>query len=95
MEFCEGHMKLMDDISEIKTTVGRLDSRVNGSIDKIENHLASGQAWRFAIVGTMLTIALQVITFAYLWGCLTKQVTINTDRITQIEELHPRAISGR
>jgi hypothetical protein len=42
------------------------------------------------LVSTLITIVIQICTFAFLWGQLTKRVEINTDRLSQIEVIHPR-----
>jgi len=55
--------------------------------DQIENQTR----W---VVGTLVSVILsmliQISTFAFLWGQLTKRVEINTERLYQIELLHPR-----
>ena len=45
------------------------------------------------MVSMLLTIVLQVCTFAFLWGQLTKRVEVNTDRLAEIEEIHPRHVT--
>lgn len=59
----------------------------NKRFDTMENQTR----WIIGVlISTTLTIIIQISTFAYLWGQLTKRVEINTDRLSQIEVLHPR-----
>jgi hypothetical protein len=94
MDYCDQHINFAENIAQIKEKVFSIDKRINGSIDDITKHIEHGQAWRIAIVGNFVTIfvlvAVQVGIFLFLWGQLTHQVMINTDRITQVENLHPR-----
>jgi hypothetical protein len=97
MERCSDHDKLIEKIDagyeaihRIDKTTTELSARINGSIHDIEHHIASGQAWRIAIVGSIISIVIQVVSFAYLWGQASRQITINTGRITTLEELYRR-----
>jgi len=46
------------------------------------------------LVSLIVTILIQISTFAFLWGQLTKTVESSQDRLTQIEQIHPRVTSG-
>ena len=37
------------------------------------------------MAGVLTTMVMQVVTFAFLWGSLTKRVEVNTDRLAVIE----------
>ena len=106
-EICDLHMKISEDLSSLKDSVAKredvvrveekvnsINSRINGSIEDIQNHIEHGVAWRIAIVGNaimiVVTVALQIGVFLYLWGQLTKQVEINGSRIECLERIHPR-----
>jgi hypothetical protein len=101
MERCDDHDKLIkkidagyEAIHRIDKTTTELSTRINGSIHDIEHHIASGQAWRIAIVcsalGWIISLLIQLSAFSYMWGRLTQVVEINTNRITIMENLHPR-----
>jgi hypothetical protein len=47
---------------------------------------------RNSMFGIVFAIVLQIGSFVYMWGQLTKIVEINSGRITAIEELHPRMV---
>jgi hypothetical protein len=51
----------------LKVTIENLDKRINGSLHSMERHMEVGNQWRMAIIGIMITIAIQIISFAYLW----------------------------
>jgi hypothetical protein len=76
------------DIAVIKTDMKNLDKRVNGSITEIEKHIEHGKSWRLAIVGIVISVVIQITTFAYLWGQASRQIVINTGRLDVIEGLH-------
>ena len=78
METCNAHEKLMETVHKIDKTTSELSVRINGSIHDIEKHMEMGAAWRVAIVGVIISIVIQVITFSYLWGQASKQIQVNT-----------------
>lgn len=69
-----------EDWGSLKATVENLDRRINGSLNAISKHMDDGVVWRVAIIGLILSVVMQVVAFAYLWGGLSKQVQINTVR---------------
>jgi len=85
MERCPEHDKLIETIHKIDKTTTELSVRINGSIHDIEHHIRAGQSWRLAIVGVVVSVIIQVIGFAYLWGQASKQISINTGRLDVIE----------
>jgi hypothetical protein len=44
--FCEGHIKLCEDIAVIKTTLLNLDKRINGSMDNFAKHIEESSQFR-------------------------------------------------
>lgn len=75
---------------------GRYDKHIEESTDyriKIERHdtildeMKDLKRWWFRAVVTML---LSLLSIAVLWGGLIKQVNVNTERLNNIESLHPR-----
>ena len=77
--------ELKTEIAVIKNTILGLDKRINGSINDIEKHIERGSSWRLAISGVAVGLVLQVVFFAYVYGCLNRQVMVNTDRLSCIE----------
>ena len=45
-------------------------------------------------ISVALAIAVQVISFAYMWGQLNETVRTNSQRIQYIEDIHPRTSNG-
>ena len=79
------------DWGRMTAAVENLDRRINGSLHEMEKHMDVGNAWRTAIVGMIVTIFLQVITFAYLWGGLTTTVSSQEKRMGNIETIESEA----
>ena len=100
MDVCSQHEKMMEMVHNIDKTTTALSVRINGSIGDIEKHLEMGAAWRIAIVGVIISIVLQVITFSYLWGSASKQIEINRivcelhKKIAKLEMLRHEFIDG-
>jgi hypothetical protein len=46
------------------------------------------------LVSVVIAILLQVGSFLYMWGTLSKQVEVNTGRLTGLENIHPRTVDG-
>lgn len=76
--FCSTHIEFVSDVAVIKA-----------SLANIEKTITEGVGFRrgviIALVGIMLTIILQLMTFSYLFGQVNKQVSVNTDRLVIIE----------
>ena len=68
------------DWGELKATIENLDKRINGSLHAIQKHMDDGKGWRMSIVGIIFAMIVQIVTFAFMWGGLNKQVEINTAR---------------
>ena len=98
MDVCPQHEKLIEVVHNIDKVTTALSVRINGSINDIEHHMEVGAAWRIAIVGVIISIVLQIITFSYLWGSASKQISINTERLNILEnterERYKKGIQG-
>jgi len=90
MTYCVDHVKLVEDVAIIKTTALALDKRINGSIDEIQKHIEHGTAWRVAIIGVFAMMMIQILILSSMWGRLCKTVEVNTVRLNDLEEIHPR-----
>lgn len=82
-------------VAVIETTILSLDKRINGSLLAIEKHINEGKGWRTTIAGLTIAIALQIISFSYLYGRLNKQVEVNTKRLENIEVIQKGDQNGR
>ena len=80
MEYCESHVKLCEDVATIKETVLSIKEK-QGSTKLL---------WG-TILSIIVTIIIQIISFAFLYGQQSKQVVINTARIDALENIHPRS----
>lgn len=78
-EFCPQHIQLTNDMTEIKV-----------SLRNIEKEITQGVTFKTAMVaatiGIVVTIMVQIAVFGYLYGGLTRQVLVNTERLTVIEK---------
>jgi len=91
-EYCDGHIKLCEDVSFIKAKLVSLDERINGSLEAISKHISEGKGWRTTIASITVAMIVQIIIFANIFGALCKQVEINTVRLDAVEVIHPRTI---
>lgn len=94
-DYCPDHIKISQDMATIKERVMSLDDKIGTSIKAIEKHISGGAAWRLSILGVAVSLLIQLGGFIYLFGQLNTRVTINTGRIDQIENLHPRVNYGK
>ena len=89
MDECRYEIKIIEmaeDIAETKESVKSLDRRINGSMDKIADHIAQGFYWRLAIGGVIGSFVIQVIIVASIWGSISKTVEINERMLSKITE---------
>jgi hypothetical protein len=84
-----------NDWGKMTASIENLDKRINGTLHDMEIYMDSGKAWRMSIIGIILTIILQVVTFAYLWGGLSNQVYVNSSRLNNIEIIEKEALAIR
>jgi hypothetical protein len=93
----ENHICLHeDDFKQLAITVVKIDSKidllstqVNGKIQKFTDHLDTAGKWRIALVGTILSLIVSGLGWAYAYGMLSQQVKVNTERWNRILEKHP------
>ncbi len=79
-EFCNAHIPMSNDIASIKT-----------SLQNIEKATTQGITFKTAIVGSIIGVVIlviiQLITFSYLYGKLVNQVGVNTLKLENLERL--------
>ena len=90
---------LLKELTEIKGNIKALDGRINGSLDKINNYMDSGKAWRKTIVILALALLAQICTVVYMtvefnknYGQNERQININTKRLDILENRDYKAI---
>jgi hypothetical protein len=74
------------DLARTEERIIALDKRINGSIGTFYDHVKQGKTWRMAVAGIALTIVLEFIGFAFVFGTLFETVRVN-ERIIQREVL--------
>jgi hypothetical protein len=86
---------MSDGIIRIEGSISKLDLRINGTLEKMANHVEASEFWRRFIMTTAVSLVISIIGGAFaLWqlaynlGQYTKQITVNTDRFNIIEEEH-------
>lgn len=76
--FCSQHLSLATDLAVIKECA-----------KNIEQKMVEGTSFRNGVVIALITIAfalvVQVATFSYLYGQITRQVEVNTRRLFMLE----------
>ena len=81
-EYCPQHITLSTDIASIKTSVAN-----------IERQLVQGINFKTAVVGSLVgmlvIMVVQVVTFAFFYGQMSNQVKVNTVRIDVLERIVP------
>jgi len=75
-------IKMSEDITETKGDVKLLSSRINGSMDTFYDHIKQGKGWRTAVLSSILLFTINILMFVYMFGMLSKTVTVN-ERIIQ------------
>lgn len=86
-------------IVEIKGDVKHLNTRINGSMDKIALHVADGDKYRRLIIGTAISLVLTIIggisttwlitsQLGYTLGKYANQIEMDATRLNKIEEFH-------
>ena len=74
--FCPAHIELVSDLAVIKTSLTNIEKTITESATFKTSMI-------FALLGIILTVVIQIVIFANLYGGLSKQVEINTARWTQ------------
>jgi hypothetical protein len=81
LNFCSQHITTVSDLAVIKT-----------SLINIEKTLVQSSTFKTAIVtsliGVLVTLIIQIATFAYLYGQAQNQIKVNTERLNKLEVLH-------
>jgi hypothetical protein len=83
--------KQEDLLRDIHGRVCSLGAKVDSSINDIQTHILHGATWRLAIVGVVATIAIQIVTFAFLWGRMTQLVDTLCSRVETVERVQYNA----
>ena len=83
-EFCKDHTNLMSGVARIEEKVIAIDKRINGSIDDIHRHIASGQNWRGTIIGVGITLLLTIFSAVYAYGHLNARVCDNEQEVGRL-----------
>lgn len=95
-DIMEIKVKALEISDRQKVINGRYDKHIEESADyriKIERHdqileeIKELKRWWW---GAIITMALSLLSVAVIWGGLIKQVNINTERLNNLEILHPR-----
>ena len=88
-------INMSEGIIRIEGSIEKLDLRINGSLEKMANHVEASDFWRRFIMTTAISLIISIIGGAYaLWtltynlGQYTKQIQVNTERLSVIEEEH-------
>lgn len=86
-------------IAEIKGDVKTLNTRINGSMEKIASHMTEGEGYRRLIIGTALSLVLTILggvtatwvitsQLGYTMGQFANQIKVNTGRLDKVEAFH-------
>jgi len=78
-EVCSAHLELVTSMTKIECSVTNIEK---GLLESITFKTAMVSS----VVGIVLLLLANFVTFAYLYGGITKQVAINTERLTIIED---------
>jgi hypothetical protein len=82
-----------NDWGKMMASVENLDRRINGSLHEMEKHMDDGKGWRMSLIGIIVAIFLQIVTFSYLWGGLTTTVNNNTKKWAVLEPEHQELVA--
>ena len=86
-KYCEAHIAFAEKLTQIFTTV------VN-----IEKTLADDAGFKrgvfLALMSIVLIIVIQVASFSFLFGQMSRQVSINTGRLDVVEAQHIKILNG-
>ena len=90
------------DIAEVNGCIKNLDTRINGSMDRIANHMNEGEGYRKLIIGTAVSLILAILggvsttwivtsQLGYTMGRFANQIEVNTKRLDKAEAIHERS----
>lgn len=74
IECRENIIKVEGKIDLLAEKISNLDKRINGSLDRIGEHIKSDNNWRIALLGMAATVVLNIVVFAFGYGSLTSRV---------------------
>lgn len=93
----ENIVSIKDAIHRTESAIIKLDMRINGSLEKMSIHIEDSIYWRRFIVGVAVSLVLSIVggawalfSLSYNLGTYTKQIVVNTGRLDNLEEIHPR-----
>jgi hypothetical protein len=67
-------IKVEGKIDLLTEKILNLDKRINGSLDRIGEHIKSDNNWRLALLGIAATVVINIVVFAFGYGSLTSRV---------------------
>ena len=76
-------VELLETSVRTEEKIVALDRRINGTLLAIDKHINHGHVWRTAIAGLSLTVVVNIVVFAYIFG---KQTGILEELKDKIEE---------
>ena len=76
--------KILEKLARMEERQIAIDRRINGSIDDIKLHISNGQKWRGTILSVCVMVVIQFIGFAYMYGGLSKTVSVNEKSVLRI-----------
>jgi hypothetical protein len=83
-EFCQAHISFATSMTKIECSVANIEK---GLLESITFKTAMVSS----VVGILILFIANTVTFAFLYGQLVKQVSINTDRLANIEIIEKEA----
>ena len=78
--FCPAHIEFVADIAVIKSSLANIEKTITQGIN-FKNAVMMG------FVSIAVTIVIQIVAFAFLFGQINKQVSVNTDRLGKVEDI--------
>ncbi len=79
-KFCDQHINLATDLAVIKECAKNIEAKMT-----IESSFRNGVV--ISLISMAFTLFLQMAVYAYFYGQLTKQVEVNTVRLTVVEKV--------
>lgn len=86
----EHDCKHEDKIIELCENVATLVQKVEEPMKAIDKHINHGHVWRTAVAGLTLTVIINVVVFANMYGTLTQRVKDNESHIDRLININER-----
>ena len=83
-EFCEAHIKMIEDIGEIKKDVAVVKNIVTTAAEGMIQHIEHGSAWRLTIAGIAATVIIAIVGFSFWCGRISERVEVNTEKLKTV-----------